>query len=51
VVRGSGLTDRRFLQADERGSIVAVTDNSGNVLGTNAYDEFGIPRANNIGRF
>lgn len=48
---GSGLTDRRFLQADERGSIVAVTDNSGNVLGTNAYDEFGIPRANNIGRF
>ncbi|WP_197279316.1 RHS repeat-associated core domain-containing protein, partial [Novosphingobium sp. AAP1] len=48
---GSGLTDRRFLQADERGSIIAVTDGSGNVLGTNAYDEFGIPRANNIGRF
>jgi len=48
---GSGLTDRRFLQADERGSIAAVTDSSGNVLGTNAYDEFGIPRANNIGRF
>ena len=33
---GSGNTDRRFLHADERGSIVAATDSNGNVLSTNA---------------
>ncbi|KAJ8134369.1 hypothetical protein OY671_012418, partial [Metschnikowia pulcherrima] len=40
---GSGTSDRRFSAADERGSIVSVTDSSGNVLATNRYDEFGIP--------
>lgn len=48
---GTGTSDRRFLAADERGSIVSVTDGSGNVLATNRYDEFGIPAATNIGRF
>ncbi len=48
---GSGTTDRRFLQADERGSIVAITDSAGAKLGINSYDEFGIPAATNIGRF
>jgi RHS repeat-associated protein len=49
---GSGTTDRRFLLADERGSIVRVTDSSGAVLATNSYDEFGVPNtATNIGRF
>lgn len=40
--QGSG-TGRRFLHADPRGSIVAVTDYRGNSIATNTYDEFGIP--------
>lgn len=48
---GSGTSDRRFLQADERGSILAVSDGSGAMLGINKYDEFGIPASGNIGRF
>jgi RHS repeat-associated protein len=34
-------TDRRFLSADERGSIVAVSDGSGVVRNVNRYDEYG----------
>lgn len=48
---GSGLSDRRFFQADERGSVVAVSDGSGNVISLNAYDEFGLPAQGNVGRF
>ncbi|MEP3051794.1 MAG: RHS repeat-associated core domain-containing protein [Erythrobacter sp.] len=48
---GSGTSDRRYLYADERGSIVAVANNSGGLIGINSYDAFGIPDANNIGRF
>ena len=36
-------TTRRFLSADERGSIISVTDSSGNKLAINTYDEYGIP--------
>ncbi len=48
---GSGTTARRFLQADERGSIVAISDASGNAVQINTYDEYGIPGATNLGRF
>lgn len=48
---GAGTSDRRWLAADERGSIVAVTDGAGNTIGVNSYDEYGIPAATNIGRF
>ena len=48
---GSGTSDRRWLHADERGSVVAVSDGSGNVIGANRYDEYGIPALTNIGRF
>ena len=48
---GSGTTDRRFLHADERGSIVAVSNSSGAMLNINKYDEFGTPGASNSGRF
>jgi RHS repeat-associated protein len=50
---GSGTSDRRWLHADERGSVVAVTDGSGNVIanGINRYDEYGIPASSNVGRF
>jgi RHS repeat-associated protein len=48
----SGSTcDRRFLMADERGSIVSVTDSAGATLAINAYDEYGIPAPTNLGRF
>jgi RHS repeat-associated protein len=42
---GSGVSDaeRRYLYADERGSIVAVTDSSGNETAINSYDEYGVP--------
>jgi RHS repeat-associated protein len=42
---------RRFLYADERGSITAVTDTNGNVIAVNTYDEYGIPASGNIGAF
>ncbi len=48
---GAGTADRRWLIADERGSIVAVTNASGNALAINRYDEFGIPASGNLGRF
>lgn len=48
---GAGTTDRRFLMADERGSIVSVTNASGAILAINSYDEYGIPGTGNIGRF
>ena len=48
---GAGTGGRRWLHADERGSVVAVSDGAGNVIGTNSYDEYGIPGAGNIGRF
>lgn len=48
---GTGVTDRRFLQADERGSIISITDGAGNRLATNTYDEYGIPGSANTGRF
>jgi RHS repeat-associated protein len=37
--------------ADERGSIVSVTNAAGAILAINSYDEYGIPGTGNIGRF
>lgn len=48
---GAGTADRRWLIADEAGSIVAVTDAAGAKLGINSYDPFGLPDPDNIGRF
>lgn len=48
---GSGTANRRWLHADERGSVIAVTDGTGTVLNKLSYDEYGIPAAANIGRF
>jgi RHS repeat-associated protein len=47
----SSGTSRRFLHRDERGSITAVADQSGNEIAVNAYDEYGIPNSGNQGRF
>ncbi|WBY08169.1 hypothetical protein PIB19_01015 [Sphingomonas sp. 7/4-4] len=48
---GAGLTGLRSLQVDHQGSVASVADGSGNVIGVNSYDEYGIPAATNIGRF
>ena len=48
---GTGTSDKRWLMADERGSVVAVTNASGSATSINTYDEYGIPGASNLGRF
>jgi RHS repeat-associated protein len=50
---GSGTNDRRWLHADERGSVVAASDGSGNLVGSiNRYDDYGSPQGGAItGRF
>jgi len=48
---GSGTSDKRWLVADERGSIIAVTNSAGQQLAINTYDDFGIPASTNLGRF
>ncbi|TXC65017.1 RHS repeat-associated core domain-containing protein [Sphingosinicella ginsenosidimutans] len=50
---GTGTSTRRWFHADERGSVVAVSDTSGNLVGSrNAYDEYGNPQGGSIiGRF
>ena len=42
---------RRFPHADRLGSVVALSDNSGNAVGINKYDEYGIPQGVVTGRF
>ena len=44
-------TTRRFLMADERGSVVSITDSAGATIHINAYDEYGIPAPGNVGKF
>jgi len=46
-----GASSRQFLHADWQGSIVAISDNAGNPIAVNAYDDYGIPNAGNLGRF
>ncbi len=48
---GSGTTTRRWLHADERGSIVALSDAAGSQVAVNRYDEYGTPAVSNAGRF
>lgn len=48
---GSGTSDRRWYHHDERGSVVALSNGAGSPLAINAYDEYGVPQAANLGRF
>lgn len=50
---GTGTSDRRWLHADERGSVVAISDSTGNLVGgRNRYDEYGnLQGATITGRF
>jgi RHS repeat-associated protein len=42
---------RTWYTADERGSIISDSNDSGTVGGVNTYDEYGIPGSSNSGRF
>jgi hypothetical protein len=42
---------RNMLLADERGSIIGVTNGSSALRHRNAYDEYGFPGTANLGRF
>ncbi|MEM9013743.1 MAG: RHS repeat-associated core domain-containing protein, partial [Pseudomonadota bacterium] len=48
---GGAAIARRFLHADERGSIIAASFGNGTFAYKNSYDEYGVPGANNQGRF
>lgn len=50
-VTSGGNGERRYLHKDERGSVIAVSNSSGGVIGINSYDDYGIPASTNIGRF
>jgi len=51
LVRKTASGTRRFLVTDERGSLVAVTDDSGDVLQVNTYDSYGRVGGDKVGRF
>ena len=48
---GTGTSNRTFLIADERGSIIAGTNSAGSRTYVNRYDEYGMPRSGNTGLF
>jgi RHS repeat-associated protein len=48
---GTGLSDRRWLHADERGSVISISDGAGDTTDINLYDAYGQPGASNAGRF
>jgi RHS repeat-associated protein len=48
---GAGTSSKKWLHADARGSIIALSDASGNVVAKNTYDPYGAPQAGNTGLF
>ena len=48
---GTSTSTRRWFHADERSTIVAISDSSGALYAINTYDEHGIPGVSNSGRF
>lgn len=48
---GAGKTDTRYYTTDRQGSIVGVTLQTGMNAAINAYDEYGIQKYANFGRF
>ena len=49
--QGAGTSSPRYLYADHQGSIVGIADANGNATNIDAYDEYGIPKPGNAGRF
>ena len=47
----TGVGSRSWLLADERGSVIALTNGSGAAASINTYDDYGVPGAGNVGRF
>jgi RHS repeat-associated protein len=58
-VHGDGMDEplvsyesgRRNYHADERGSIIALSNDAGSVTNVNKYDEYGVPQGSLAGRF
>ncbi len=48
---GSGTTNRTWLIADERRSVINLSDGSAATLAINRYDEYGAPASGAAGRF
>ncbi|MBB4096469.1 RHS repeat domain-containing protein [Sphingomonas kyeonggiensis] len=48
---GATLADQRSMQVDHQGSVVSIADAAGNATAIYRYDEYGIPGANQTGRF
>jgi RHS repeat-associated protein len=48
---GSDTPDKRYLLADERGSVIGVTNGSGSVTNVNTYDAYGVRGSGNSGLF
>jgi RHS repeat-associated protein len=48
---GGSTFSRRYLHADDRGSIIGLSDSGGTMTRFNSYDEYGIPGPANQGRF
>ena len=48
---GTDAGSRRYLFTNHQGSVTAIADGWGNTIAINRYDEYGIPGANNTGRF
>ena len=48
---GSTLTNKRYLLADERGSVIAQTSNTGSLLATHKYGPYGEPINQSVSRF
>ena len=46
-----GVNAARAPLTDERGTAIAFADSSGNGVAIDTYDEYGIPRSSNVGRF
>lgn len=46
-----GPAGRQWTIADERGSIMAMTNDQGVAVAVNSYDAYGVPGSNNQGRF
>jgi RHS repeat-associated protein len=47
---GVSTANREFLHINNQGSVIALSDSSGNVTTRNTYDEYGIPATTNKGR-
>jgi RHS repeat-associated protein len=49
---GTGLNDKQYFHQDERGSVVAITNNAAAAITIKTYDEYGVPGgASHMGRF